>query len=102
TASGVAGAETSQTVATTSIFAGEVVTLSEIVTAAGGARYAPSLTCSDPTGLTYTPLSSTGTYTVPASPTPVTCTFTNVKEPPLVIVKAVVGTPSRNPDGTYA
>ena len=36
TATGAAGTETSPTVATASIYAGEVVTLSEIVTAAGG------------------------------------------------------------------
>jgi uncharacterized repeat protein (TIGR01451 family) len=102
TASGVSGTETSTAVATASIYAGEVVTLSELLGAPSGARYAPDLTCTDPARVTYTALATTGTYTVPAVPTDVTCMFTNTRQPPPTITKVVATPPSRNADGTYS
>ena len=60
----------------TTVFAGETVGLAEVV--AGVGSYDADLTCSAP-GLGYVDGELSGTFTVPAVPVAVTCTFTNTR-----------------------
>ena len=64
--------------ATLNVFSGETVNLSEVLGAANLGSYAANLTCTA-AGLTYTAGNLLGTYTMPTTPAPVTCTFTNTR-----------------------
>ncbi|MEE2524471.1 DUF11 domain-containing protein [Pseudarthrobacter sp. J47] len=68
------------------IYAGETVTLSELLADANGASYTAALACSAD-GLTYTPLALSGAYQVPVTPVPVTCTFTNTRTSAVVTLQ---------------
>jgi hypothetical protein len=79
TASGADGSETDTThMATAPIFSGETVTLLEALPSGGHVNigtYSSSLSCTNSTSGT----GRTGSFTVPAAPANVTCTFTNAR-----------------------
>ena len=80
TATGAAGSETdavNQAVA--SIFSGETVSLVEDLGATNTGSYTSQIACSPSGGLTPGEGGQGGTYQVPATPTPVTCTITNTR-----------------------
>ncbi|MEE2569546.1 DUF11 domain-containing protein [Pseudarthrobacter sp. J64] len=97
TASGSSGLATEATGSSTApdttspavltIYAGETVTLGEALGAANGASYTAALACTPADGLSYQPLALTGTYEVPATPVPVTCTFTNTRTSAVVTLQ---------------
>ena len=76
TATGAPGDETSPNPATTTVFAGETINLTEILAAANLGTYDTTLDCDQP-GLDLHRRDLTGTLTIPDTPTPTTCTFTN-------------------------
>ncbi|MCL2423277.1 MAG: hypothetical protein FWD11_05195, partial [Micrococcales bacterium] len=78
TATGVPGSATDLTVATTPILSGMQVLVAESIGGANVGTYTADLTC-DADGLTYTAADLSGTFTVPANPVDVTCTFTNTR-----------------------
>ena len=70
TATGAPGEETSPNPATTTVFAGETITLTETLdTTANPGTYDTTLECDQP-GLDYTPGDLTGTLTIPDHPHP--------------------------------
>jgi hypothetical protein len=70
---------------------GETVSLAELFGPGNPANYTTSLSCTDASGLAYTPGALTATYTVPAEPVDVTCTFTNTRRTaPLTLQKVWV------------
>ncbi|MBO1268557.1 DUF11 domain-containing protein [Arthrobacter cavernae] len=86
-AQGSSTAPASTTPAVLTVYAGETVNLGEVLAPANVGSYAASLSCTDANGLSYTPLALTGSYTVPASPVAVTCTFTNTRTSALLTLK---------------
>ena len=76
-APGGAGPQPSVGSSSTTVFAGETVVLAEVL--AGVGSYDAGLTCSDPAGLGYVGGELSGTFTVPAVPVAVTCTFRNTR-----------------------
>lgn len=69
------------------IYAGETVTLSELLGEANGASYTAALACTPAEGLSYEALALTGTYEVPATPVATTCTFTNTRTSAVVTLQ---------------
>jgi hypothetical protein len=84
TATGAVGLETDTTnVATATVFSGETVALNEELPPAGVTNtgaYLSSIACDQP-GLTPGTSGQGGTFAVPSTPVPVTCTITNTRTP---------------------
>ena len=74
TATGAPGDETSPESATTTVYAGETITLSEVLADANLGTYDTTLDCN---GTPIPLIDLTGTITIPDTPVPTTCTFTN-------------------------
>jgi hypothetical protein len=72
----VGGTGTSSQSATAPIYSGQTVTVSETLAPGNTGTYTSSLDCSN--GITATE-TTTGTFTIPATPVPVTCAFTNIR-----------------------
>jgi uncharacterized repeat protein (TIGR01451 family)/LPXTG-motif cell wall-anchored protein len=88
TANGTVGSEVEAATASTTVFAGETVTLKEVF-GTNAAVYDATLSC----GGVNVPLTNLqGTYTVPNTPTNVTCRFVNTaRRGTIIIAKSAVG-----------
>ncbi len=88
TATGAAGSET-DTVnqATATVFSGQVVNLAETLGADNTGTYTSQITCDAPGVLTPGADGRAGTYQVPVTPAPVTCTFTNTRTSALLTLQ---------------
>ncbi len=76
--------------ATATVLSGDTVELAETLGAGNVGSYTSQLACDQP-GLTPSGDGQGGTYEVPTTPVPVTCTFTNVAPPSVPAVPPISG-----------
>ena len=87
TATGAAGSETdTDNQADARVFSGETVDLAEVLGAGNTGSYTSAIACDQP-GLDPDANGQGGTFTVPATPVPVTCTITNTRTSAVLILQ---------------
>ena len=69
------------------MYSGQTLVLGEIFGASNTGTYTVDLTCTDPDRLSRQQNAESGTYTVPADPSDVTCTFTNTRTSASLILR---------------